>query len=334
MQTSQPHKSIGFTAFHGILLLAFLLRLGVLLYGEVQGVSSSALSTQEMENISVSLQPFQDVAFYLANQGTQPPLYPLILSGLSSISTHALWLRLGSVSAGMALVYWGWRLGNYWGKAAGGVTALLLATSPPLVLASTQITHTIWLPLFAGIGLYYFWQWIQTRRRESLLVFETLILMSLYTGYASWFWVLGFNLVFFVTYWGYPAFFQIFWKRWLAGQSLLIALYLPWLLYVPQQFQRAAQSLLSLNNLPHSFGESFWDWGLLILAFIAILYHAIQARQSTAPTIATRHLSLILLAASLLIGSGFSPFQSLILPSFYVLTVLLVGGLISNPNKY
>ncbi len=305
-----------------ILLLALALRLWAVF-------QNPELSSTETQNINNSLLPFYDIAFHLAHHDVQPPLYPLLLSSISIFSSHELWLRLSSIALGLYLVYWCGRLGSYWNPKTGLITAFIIAVSPPFIWASIEITHVTWLTLLGVMTLYYFWQWIQTRRFESLLIYEALILMTLYTSYAGLIWLIAFNLAFFGSYWVHNAFYQIFWKRWLINQTLLLLLYLPWAIYLPEQIQRLKASLPSTEASP-----SLVELTILTTFFLGLsIFHWKKIRWPKAPSIASRHLSLIIITTLMLASSTVpSKIISAILhpTNLYAVMAVLSGWVLSE----
>jgi 4-amino-4-deoxy-L-arabinose transferase-like glycosyltransferase len=267
-------------------------------------------------------------AIALTAADIHPPLYYLLLGGWIRLFGPApLALRALSVAfavASVALMFvTGTRLLGT--RRSGMLAALLLAISPLHVYYSQEVRMYGLVALLAIGVLLAGWTAFATRGRPPkwrvLASYVALGAAALYTQYYAAFLLVGLALY---GFWRWRSNLRSL-VRWLVAQSVLLLLYLPWLLYaapklVPYVGQKIVQDAdrplgplaylgrhLSAFTGGHLEGPlaPLWPWALLLLIPIAIGL-VLALRRDPAPNGASPvAIAMLLTALGVALGLGF-----------------------------
>jgi mannosyltransferase len=229
--------------FHGgillIVLLAFGLRLCLIDRQDIWG--------DEAFSIWLSNQPLPEVV--AGGADTHPPLYPVLLllwmrlAGSSPLAVRFLSACIGTLT--VPVVY---ALGRrVFGRATGGLAALLSAVSPVLVYYA-QETRMYGLVALLTVASVYWALRAWRGGRDAISPYVAYFLFTLaaaYTHYYAFFVIVAENLV------AIPLLLRrrrAGLGRWLAAQGILIVVYVPWIV---------VQSSFLGGKASARFGE--WD---------------------------------------------------------------------------
>jgi mannosyltransferase len=221
-----------------IVLLAFGLRLYLIDCQDIWG--------DEAFSIWLSSQPLPEVV--AGGADTHPPLYPfflylwLRLAGSSSLAVRSLSACIGTLTVPVVYV-----LGRrVFGRATGGLAALLAAVSPALVYYSQETRMYGLVTLLTAASVY--WALRAWRGgRDGILPYMAYLLFTIaaaYTHYYAFFAMVAENLVVIPFLLRHRAGLG----RWLAAQVILVVAYVPWI---------AVQSGFLGSKASARFGE--WD---------------------------------------------------------------------------
>jgi mannosyltransferase len=255
---------------YDLALLGFVL---IGLFLRVYHLGTESLWIDEAWSISMSkasvLQLFVDVA-----QGdVHPPLYYFVLHywvnlfGTSEFGVRLLSSLFGVLAIPMIYVV-GRQLLN---KEAGLVAALILALSSFNIRYSQETRMYSLIVLFALLSMYFFLRCLQRNTLASSAGYVLSTTFLVYTHYYGFFVVLAQN-IYIVTLLLLSRRHTYRLKYWVALQTIMLALFLPWAIFV---------RLVSLRNAPTSsippaittlFGTfSSYSGTPLLLALFAIL---------------------------------------------------------------
>ena len=158
-----------------------------------------------------------------------PPIYYLLIHEILKISPNELVLRLPSLFAGIATIFFVWQIAKIWQKGQfPSVAALLIAMSPQAIYLSTEARpHAIGI-LATTVIVYLF----STMKKNFSLTFTAVSSISLLTHYYTAFLFIPLTLI------------KLFGeekslKRWVVTLSIIFAPFLIWMLFSLQVIHTA-----------------------------------------------------------------------------------------------
>ena len=256
-----------------ILLLAFGLR--------VWGLGDRNLWWDEGFSSWIAQQPTLQLIERTASD-VHPPLYYLLLhlwQGATGGNEFAL--RFLSVAAGVLGVAFLYKLAAALGdRRAGWLAGFFLAISPFAVVWSQEMRMYTWAALWTTLGLWAAWGLWQTSRWRYWVVYVLACVAALWTLYLT-VTLLVITNVAFLAAWQHRRWNRSLLLRWIAAQVAVVALFVPWLLFmVPRAYFGwfAAESFspvfflqLYATTLAAGVSENLERFLLPTLAVMAIL---------------------------------------------------------------
>lgn len=250
-----------------IIFLGFLLRL--------YGVTDQSIWFDEALSIYYSQVPLSDV---LGLRSNTPPLYYLLLHfwlqimGNSEFSTRLLSLFFGTI--GIFSIY---ILGSLiFNKITGIYSALLLAVSPIHIYYSQEIRTYALFFLLTLLSMYFYVKLKEGFSKGSVVGYIVFSVLLIYSHLYGVFILLAQNIDQFIIH----NFKQLRkFKSWILLQLVIIILYIPWLIQLPEIIATKTYpwiprpNLLILFPLSYTFtaGKVFSFYGLfLILVFFYV----------------------------------------------------------------
>ena len=161
-----------------------------------------------------------------------PPLYYLLLKGWVGVFGAAEGgLRGLSVVAGVATVWFGWRLARRWvAPSIALATMLWLAVSPHLIFYAQEARmYALATALVLGASLAYC-RWIESegRRTRDLMVFALSAAAALYVHYFTALWLAAVWVHFIAFRWFHSASCPGISRNWLIAHVGMAIAYAPW----------------------------------------------------------------------------------------------------------
>ncbi len=218
-----------------IIILALAFRLGAVL-------TPGSFWFDEIISLKIAQHSIADSWQYLKWENNPPLHYWFLHYWIKFFGLNEIILRLSSVLfnilAIIALYFLGKAMFN---KKVGLMASFLAAVSSFQLFLSSDARMYSMLLLFGVLSCYFFWQWLNQRGRLSWLGYVIFAILALYTHLTAVYLIISQNLYFLYHHF-YLKQKKPTQKSWLAAQSVILALFLPWLVNF------AERSLAMLNS--------------------------------------------------------------------------------------
>lgn len=165
---------------------------------------------------------------------TKPPLFKFLLNIWANLGQNEFILRLLPFIFGVLSIPIIYKIGKIlFDKKVGILAAFFLSISPFHIYYSQELTNYTLTLFLCLCSIYYFIIVLKENKFLLWIGYIAFTTLSIYSHYPSFFLLATENLIFLIFCRKYKTLIN----RWLLSQLIIILLYLPWLVIMPEQFR-------------------------------------------------------------------------------------------------
>lgn len=266
-------------------ILAALVMIGAVLRLLLLGYKSIWLD--EAFSLTISQRSLVDVLRMAVRTDTHPPLYYILLKFWMGLGEGEAAVRLLSALFSIASIPVMYKLATslYRDRRFGLLGAAILTFSPFQVWYAQEARMYAMLTFFVLLSATYFFQALQSRRRNDWIGYSIATLLALYTDNGAIWYVIMISAFYLISIKRFPGSL----KDWFLASAGIGLLYLPWLPFLwmqtrqvtslswlpPPSFQALLETFLDF----HSYKFPYMEVSLLYMALIFVWAYIVPKRE-------------------------------------------------------